>query len=356
MADRTTIFGNNVNADGVYVIRNEDDAWNLLEKLQNDDFEIPDDIAFDGWGTFQLYLNGEKWNSSLSPSIFPVFQQLQKNIHRLYAEVQYNGQTSKLTNEDKDNLEIIIQVSPGSSDTKTKLDYTELAKACLKKMDGKQVLCGIIACGLMYSGVTVYKSHLQTQRDIRIEESQSKKTEEILQAVQFMSAQETQRMHLMERALRGNELEGLLYSSSSDLYSEMIKSATKAEESTISGVSMNADIAKELSKSKNPKPQPIQINGHFKVLRVDQSNKPLTEITLKEVGGDERVVKAKFDLIWFNDEDKEIIKNVEWDESGEKFIKANINARISEKDGHVVSADLVKVYPLEEGIKVTENK
>src|SRR5690606_13867462 len=107
---RLTVLGQDPRAVHALVIESEDDAWDLLEKLQSDDFETPDDIVFGEWAALSIYLKGGKFQSSLTPSVFPVFQKLQKEVYRTYSQCKYGYRTKSLTKEERERLEIVIHV------------------------------------------------------------------------------------------------------------------------------------------------------------------------------------------------------------------------------------------------------
>lgn len=333
-----TLFGQVKSLTNALILKSEEDAWLLLKELQSSSFSLPADLIFKDWNKLELRLEGPIWDSSLTPSIFPVFQNLQNVINHAYAEAVYGNKNKRLTAEERDLLEIIISVRSGSSLSEIKVALTEFAKAAAKKMTKNQLFVLALLIILSVTGYVVYKGYLENTKEIRLHELDSDEKKAILHGMQEMSKEETERVKLFTDALSKNPVASAIREEIEDLHQSLLKASTKAEKTTANGVPITKDIARELIKSKRQKPEPTQINGLFKILNInwDSSN----EITLSRVS-DGLVVKAAFDLMWLPQEAKDIMMNAEW-KAGDKVFKANINARIS-PDGRIVNAELVRV-------------
>lgn len=338
---KTSLWGTDPNAPNVLILNNEEDAWELLANLRDDNYRPPDDILFGDWINLEICLQGEKWNSTITPSIFPVFETLQTVIYRAYAEAKYGNKKKRLTKEEREFLEIIIKVREGSSIFETISNLKEIAIEGAKNMESKHILIGILTIALLYGGTTAYRYHLEYVKSIRVAELENEEKKAALESLKIAGEQEIARMKIMQDIVNNNKLAQTVYEDSEELHNSMLRSSTKAENSIVDGVELDQETALELTKSKRVKPEPLQINGHFHVMKLEWHTSTLAEITFRRVE-DAMIVKATLDLAWFDDTHKEIIKNAEWDEKNPKIIKANINARIS-KDGKVTNAELVKV-------------
>ncbi len=325
-------------SQNIITLKSEDDAWKLLEQLQDNRTPVPDDISIGDWCALNICLEGEKWESSLTTSIFPVFEEFQSAVYHAYAEAKYQNKKQKLKKEEKEALEIIIKVTKGSSKTQTSFDLATIAKACVNKMTSRDILIAVVVIALIWGGTTVYKDYVQSVRDTRIIELTNQDKKAMLESLQFMSQEETKRMEIYSKAVQTNPLVQSVTEDAVEVHQQMLKSATKAEASKINGVYLQKEVAQELVKTTKEEPKPSQINGTFQVLNLDWSEPH--QITLKRIP-DGIVVRAAFDLQWLSDESKEIIKNTEWKEDGHKVLSAQINARII-KD-KIVSAELISV-------------
>lgn len=340
--NKLTVFGQDPNLVRALIIKTEDEAWELLENLQKDSYEAPNDIVIGDWCRLELHLQGKIWDSTITPSLFPVFQSLQKIAYHAYAFAKYGDKNKKLSNQEKDALEVIIRVTGGSSNQSSGLDLIEIAKAYVDKMDGKQALIGVLLIALAYGSTTIHKNSVESAKEVRLAELNLQDKQVFIKALledhKFASEQEIKKMELFNRAMQRSEMVRPIEKEIDNLHFNMLKSATKAEESTISGVHLEKELAKELVKGIRVSPKPVQINGIFQVLKLSWGTPH--QITLKKLD-DNLIIKANFDLSWLSEESKRIIKNAEWEENGNKLLVADINARMS-KD-KIVNAELIRV-------------
>lgn len=324
--------------ENVFLLKTEDEAWDFLAKLKDNEFQLPDDIAFGDWANLQLYLKGEKWHSSLTTSVFPVYEELQRSLNKAYAIAKYDSKGKKLSREEKELLEIVIKVGPGSSDTDTKYDLTEIAKELIKKMGKRELLIIILSMVLTYGGTTMYRDYMQNTRDIRIIESQNSEKKAMLENIRFLSEEETKRTEILRDIIIKNHTAQKILEDSQKIHKEMLKSATHADTTKINGVEIEKHIATELIKTGKEKATPLQINGTFQVLGLDWGDP--NQISLRRIS-DGVTVKAVLDLDLLSKEAKVLIRDTEWREDGKEHLNANINARIAK--GKIVSAVLASV-------------
>lgn len=104
--------------DHGFIIQSEEDAYDLLSKCKENlvDFSQDVEIKFDGWPSLTVRLKGEKYKSTITPSIMAGFIEFQKAIYRSYALSRYNSiNINKLTKEEREELEIRVKVEEGSS-------------------------------------------------------------------------------------------------------------------------------------------------------------------------------------------------------------------------------------------------
>lgn len=335
-----TILGQDPKAVDAFVINSEDEAWELLERLQNDDFEAPEDIFVGDWANLRVYLRGQKFDSSITPSVFPVFQRLQKEIYHAYSDCAYGYRLKRLSNEEKEKLEIIIHVSGGSADTETKYNLNDIIGACVGKMTPKQIFTIAIIAIVVWGGVSAYGEYVQSKANTRILEIENEEQKELLRHIEAAGELDLKRMELVASISQTNDIARHIYEQSDDVQREKLRAATKAESSEISGVELNQVQAEELSKTKREKPQPQRIDGAFQILNLNWDSVEHAEIKLKRIT-DGLTVTAVFSKDYLNDEAKEIVKTSEWDEQGYRLIRAQINARVLRNK--IVDADLMRV-------------
>ena len=79
-------------SQSVITIRSEDDAYGLLQKLVDKSINIGDrQLSFEGWPTLTLRLQGQDYQSTITPPVMKAFLELQQGIYRSYATAKYNS-------------------------------------------------------------------------------------------------------------------------------------------------------------------------------------------------------------------------------------------------------------------------
>lgn len=64
------------------VIKNDNAALNLLQKLLDDEnFEVPE-VEFKNWPRFEMHVKGERYHSTITPELMESFLDLQKTINK----------------------------------------------------------------------------------------------------------------------------------------------------------------------------------------------------------------------------------------------------------------------------------
>lgn len=88
------------------VIRSEEDAYEVLRRARDRELGPYNRIIFDGWPTLNLYLQGEKFHQSITPTVMKGLLEFQKGIYRSYAAAKYDHPAKRLSEKERDELEI----------------------------------------------------------------------------------------------------------------------------------------------------------------------------------------------------------------------------------------------------------
>lgn len=144
------------------------------------------DIKLHSLPDFELYLKGDKFDNSITPSIMEGIVELQKAINRTYCLIKYKDDNlNYLSDSERRQLELKVVVKPGSSQIIT--DITGIGKTLLemtKSMSSNQNFVIILAflltvCfGVGYLYFDSYIKHLalkeNTSKEIVIERERTK--------------------------------------------------------------------------------------------------------------------------------------------------------------------------------------
>ncbi|MDM6729867.1 hypothetical protein QUG33_10470 [Citrobacter braakii] len=107
------------------VIDSADSFWNVVEDFLNRDaagpnVDLPVDLDFQGWPNLHINVKGDKFHSSLTSSMVYGLAGMHESFQRAYALAKYGtSNLQRLTNEDKQSLDIIFKIKEGSTDSDT---------------------------------------------------------------------------------------------------------------------------------------------------------------------------------------------------------------------------------------------
>ncbi|HBT4804125.1 TPA: hypothetical protein MB363_003702 [Klebsiella quasipneumoniae subsp. similipneumoniae] len=107
------------------VIENAETFWDVVDDFLQQEAEhpgadIPADIDFQGWPNLHINVKGEKFHSSLTSSMVYGLASMHESFQRAYALAKYGtSNLQRLTNEDKQSLDIIFKIKEGSTDSET---------------------------------------------------------------------------------------------------------------------------------------------------------------------------------------------------------------------------------------------
>lgn len=314
----------------IIAINNETDAWDLLDKavrgiLPNDTFQID----FGDWAEFHLKFAGAKFDSTMTTSMMEAFIELQKSVYRLYAKLHYNDARSiLLTEADRRALDILIQISPGS--TKATVDLKDalkqLVKGAVNKMDAKHYIILAMVGAVAWTSTTMWKDYLQSQSDVKKANIQV-----------AMSQEETRRLQIFAEAVKQVPHVAVVASDANEARNKILKSAKSADSIEVAGQNLTKDQAAQLSRSSRSHSEEVRLDGEYRIIKVDSSNADHFKVYLLSKEGksfpaeltDQTITKAK---------NRELLQEAEWEK---KPINLMINGTTVR--GEVTTAKIIDV-------------
>lgn len=162
-------------SEEVIFIKDENDFYQFLENMKNDplidseNFILPN-ICFDGWPILHINVKGTKYHSSVNTNLILGMMVVIEEIQRSYSLIKYGtSNLNKLTNEDKQNLDIIFKIAEGSSDAKSDNSGImnkglEILKTKMGKMNGWQTMVVLLA----FLGVSGHYFYDNNQKEISL--------------------------------------------------------------------------------------------------------------------------------------------------------------------------------------------
>ncbi|MCM0083940.1 hypothetical protein L4X63_20365 [Geomonas sp. Red32] len=268
-----------------WVIRNEDDAWALLKEACSVKELSAFDIKFDNWPVLDIKLVGDQFSSNLSTKMMEAFIELQKNINRTYARLYYNYSTARgITNEDKEQIELFVQVSPGSSEYKINLQkiVEKFVKGVAGKMTGKQATIIIVSGALMWTSHSAFKAYLESQKEMKGIEMR-----------QLAGDQETQRMKIFADAMKHEPQVAFTKADAEEVYNKVLKAASTAKTLQMSGTKIKGQEAQKLARATRSVSEEVNLSGEYRVVKIDNSKSDHFEVKVND--GMEGMFTARLD-------------------------------------------------------------
>lgn len=326
------------------VIASENDAWNWIQSaLDNSaDFSDLSEIIFEGWPEYRVKL--DTGNASVKSSLMEAFLSLQENLNRAYSLVRYDSSNlNKLTNEEKQALELEFFVRRGSSDVKTdpKHALADLGRSAVAKMNGRQAVIAVLGVALIYFGNSTLNGYLQGRLEMRRAEIASREKVEQLAAQRFLSDQETQRMQILERALGASRVLPEAADHADEANRTLLKKIPPDAEAIIGQTQIDGYVANELAKNPRNESRVVTIRGRFTILRVDTTSLEGFRVRLKNLETDDEITAMLRDAL-LSEADKAAIQAAEW---GKLPIDCVIE--VTRRGGQTVDAVITEVVPVE---------
>lgn len=246
------------------VITNQEQAWEVFQAAVNGE-KLPERLIlkFKGWPNFEMKVVGRDWNSTVPTRVMSPLLEIQKDINRKYVEIAYgSANLKKLRNEDRDQLEILVEVSKGSSDYKAPLDeqLNVLAKKALERMESRDIVIALVGVALVWGGVEISKAWIAARQ-------QAVSAEVTVQ----LSKQETERLKVFERAVRQSPVLGSARQDFEESQNRLLKALKPNDSTELKGVALSGSDAMEITHQERARAEDTDITGVFRVLANDAS-------------------------------------------------------------------------------------
>jgi len=282
----------------------ESDAWKLLEDAING--KLPEEmfkIEMGDWPELSIRLEGNKFNSSLTTKLMDAFIDLQKNIYHSYAKLHYDDASKRLTEAEKQKLELIIQVLPGSTDLKAKL--AEIAKQFIQgaigKMEAKDYVIIATVAILAVTSNTMWKNYLNVQGEAKNIESKV-----------ALSKEETRRLEVFRDAIKEVSHVSSIKSDAEEFYNKVLKSSASADKLHVAGQVITKEQIHQLTRGSRSTAQEVSLNGVYRIFRVDSSKPGVFKVDLVDEGGRRFPATLDESVLMNKEQNRKYLQDAEW--------------------------------------------
>lgn len=339
------------------VIKNDNAALNLLQKLLDDEnFEVPE-VEFKNWPRFEMHVKGERYHSTITPELMESFLDLQKTINKSFALVRYSDSSRRLTKADRQDLKILVEVKDGSSGFFAALEAhvgiiaTGIAEG-FKTMDSRHKLIAILAIGTLAIGGYGFNSYIETQKATRLAELQNldneaERNERIrtLSLYKDMNSEQTAKnAELYGKVLDKMPQVQTISDHMAGTYNKFIAGTVDAEYIEVQGAKVPGIVVDEISNASRNVAVDDRVASVFLIRGVDNSSGEDYKFKLFDVvrGGEVNATLPK-DGSFVTDAILDVIQDAEW---GGKVVLLQL--RTKTRAGKVVKAEIEKVTEIKD--------
>lgn len=253
------------------VIRSEDDAYEVLRMARDGELGPYKSIVFDGWPTLNLYLKGDKFHQSITPTVMKGLLEFQKGIYRSYAVAKYDHPGKRLSEQEREDLEIRVDIKDGSSDLD--INFQELATKLLGqmvgKMDSQDIVITIVTIAVLYFGNSAYRTFLENRKETRIKEISDDTQRETLAVLKYTSEQETMRAQIIADLARDNSKVDNIAQIAFDAQTDVVKAMAAGTTAKVEGIELTAGIADSLTQNARRKSEEVRLDGIYRLIKLD---------------------------------------------------------------------------------------
>lgn len=296
------------------IIRNEDDAWAALEAAISggEHFDVRS-LQFDGWPTWTLDAKGRDWYSTVPTRIMPPLLDVQKDVNRAYANMQYgDSNLRRLREEDRDALEVVVKVDKGSSiftaDLSEQLE--KIFQAAVGRMNGTEAIIAVLGIGLLITAPVMYKAWLaQRLKEKELQSHTELESKNIAARIQ-QSQEETRRLEIMRDAVTRQPALQAVKDDTQATANKLLKATRPGDRMDIRGVPVTAEEAHEIAQPEREQAKELELQGDFLIIGNRTDKGAGFHITVRrQSDGLQFAADVLSELPW---DDKEAIQQAEW--------------------------------------------
>jgi len=333
-------------------IKNDEAALDLLQKLLDDpDFEVPE-VQFVNWPRFEMHVKGDRYHSTITPELMESFLDFQKTIHKSFALVRYADSSRRLTNADREDLKILVEVKEGSSGFNAFLEEQAGAIASgiaegFKNMESRHKLIAFLAIGALAVGGWGFNHYVESQKEVRLAElekldNQAERDERIKTLTLYKemdTVQAARTAAIYDKVLDKIPEIQAITDHMAGTYDKFVAGTTDSEYIKIQGRKVPGTVVGELSHSPRNVSTEDRSVSVFMIKGVDHSH--LNEYRFKlydVIGKSEISATLPKDGSFVTDKILDVIQAAEW---GRKVVMLQLLTKT--RSGKVIRAEIEKV-------------
>lgn len=334
--------------ESIEVIRleTEQDAWDLLKRLLDNETRFSDvpDLQLGDWAKIDVYIPESKYDSAITPYMMKGWVELQRSIYRSYSLAQGGGAKGALLSErEKDELELIVEVKSGSSDQAVDIQaiVEKFVTTLAGKMEPQHILIAAVTLILTWGGKSMVESWLSGRKEVKLAEIEALKSKAIAQThvaalstIAEVAGVTKEQAQLISRAVTAVPVLKEMEAQADKGREALIKHVTK-DDAVVNGVSISAAAGQSITKKTRVESSEVRLDGLYKIRKVDTTMATGFRVHLADAEGKELVGDVA--EIMTTLEDRRVIQDAEWEKEA---VFLQISAK--ERRGIVTDATILR--------------
>jgi len=316
-------------------INSEEQAWEALAGLLAGEIEVDtlDDLVFGDWVKATVYIPDQRYDSALNTYMMQGWQDAQRAVYRSYALVKKGTSDGRvLTDLEKENLELVVKVSSGSSDQEADLIdiLKEAAMGAVEKMDPVQIAIVLIALILTWGGQSVMRTWLTNRKEEKLAELSESTNKEafktIAKAFDTIKTVSSDRPNaeLLNKAAVEVPIVDELREEAEKARASIVKHASQSDAS-INGVSIPAEAGQKITRESRSSAREERKDGIYRIQKVDTQVPDGFRVYVESVENGEAFAASVQEVVSSLNH-REVIKEAEWSKVP---VQLQINAKVS---------------------------
>ncbi|WP_246033034.1 hypothetical protein [Falsirhodobacter xinxiangensis] len=327
----------------------EDDAWDFLDRFTKGLVEVTDvaQVTFGDWANISVYIPGKRYNSAITPYMMQGWVELQRSLYRAYAlAASGKADAKRLTERDKEILELVVKVDEGSSDQKVDLQaiLEKVASSMVDKMTPTHITAVIVALGLLYAGTTATTTWLNNQKEIKlaeiaqqVETTRSEERRESLNAIVSLAGRDLERLQILEEVAKEVPIVAEIEEQASAGRDELVRHVTKTD-AVVNGVPISSAAGQSVTSAVRTQAVEERLDGVYTIRGTDTTAATGFRVLLSDKQG--REFTAEVADVLTTVDDRNAIQNAEWSKVP---LFLTMNAKL--RRGEVVEAKIMSARP-----------
>lgn len=305
-------------------LETEEDAWEFLRSLVDGDAtvtEIPR-LQVGSWAKIDVYISENKYDSAITPYMMKGWVELQRSIYRSYSlAVGRDANGASLTDREKDDLELIVEVKSGSSDQAVDIQaiIEKFLTAMVGKMEPQHILIAAVTLILTWGGKSVVQSWLAARKEVKIAEIEAMKNKTsaaahiaALSTIAEVAGVTRERVQLISRAMDEVPVLQNIEAEADKGREALIRHVTK-DDAVVNGVPIGSAAGQSITSRTRVEASDVSLDGLYKIRKVDTTMATgfrvhISDAQGKELVGDVAEVMTTLD-------DRKVIQEAEWEKA-----------------------------------------